>query len=230
MKAGAFLLGSNSRYRQSCSVITMEKDSQQIQREVFSETSLRKLLKYFPDYKSLFVFHTTRMQEAFPPKSHLDACDFCKRQAAHHNAQFEWKGDYYDVGKTTALLFLGILIRHPIESKPDYEVRFTTNHRLCKSCVSVMKWKRVFAEIVDNLSIVFLLLSVVLFVSGLSLFGAAIGWKLERTYLFWSFAGIIVGGFSLVGFIRYIFMVYSWIVPKEFRMIAKHPFKLVQIK
>jgi len=201
-----------------------------MEREVFSETSLRKLLKYFPDYKSLLSFHATQMQEAFPPKSHFDACDFCKRQAAHRNAQFEWKGDYYDVGKTTALLFAGVLTHHLSASKPDCEIRFTTNHRLCESCISAIKWKRIFAEVVDNLSIVFLLLGVVLSISGVTLLGVALSWKLEKAYLFWSFAGIIAGGLCLAGFARYIFRVYSWIVPKEFRMIAKHPFKLIQIK
>ncbi len=206
-----------------------EQNYLQIEREVFSETSLQKLLKYFPSYKSLLTFHATRMQEAFPQKPHMDGCDFCKRQPAQRNVQFEWKGDYYDAGKTTALLFLGLLLRHPSASKPDYEIRFVTNHRLCKSCASAIWWKRVIAELVDNLSIVFLLVSVVLVVSGLALLWVSLGWK-QRTYLMWAFAGIISGSICLKGFFKYVFKVYGWIMPKEFRMIAKRPFRLIQIR
>jgi hypothetical protein len=207
-----------------------ETNPLQIDQAVFTETSFQKLLKYFPDYKSLLTYHAQRMQEAFPLKSHLEGCDFCKARAAQNNSEFGWLGNYYDTGQTTALLFMGILMQHPKASKPDLQVRFITNHRLCKSCLTMMRRKRVFAELLDNLSILFVLLAVVLIMGGLFICGFALAWKSESVILIRGLTGLVVGGLFLFGFFRYIFKIYSWILPKELRMISKPPFKLVQIK
>jgi hypothetical protein len=207
-----------------------EIEEAKFEREIFSEVSLLRLLKYFPDYQSLLVYHAEQMQERFPQKSNLEGCEFCNRKAAQINSQFKWQGDYYDSGQAAALIFVGLMTRHLSASKPDLQVGFTTHHYLCKSCYSSMKWKRFFAELIDKLSIIFILLAVVLVMGGLFICGLAIAWKSEIAILMRGLAGLVVGGLCLVGFFRYIFKIYSWILPKELRMISKPPFKLIQIK
>ncbi len=164
----------------------LEANREQVERELFSERSLQGLLKYFPDYKSILVYHAKRMQENFPLRPTSGVCDFCKQRPAFHNTTLNWRGNYYSFGKTTLLALLMLMTHHGHASSPDSVIDFTTHYGLCNSCLKATKWKRTFADGGESLFFTFLLMTVVLFFSGFILFGITVGWKLEHFYLFWS--------------------------------------------
>ena len=207
----------------------LEVNREYVERELFSERSLQGLLKYFPDYKSVLIYHAKRMQEIFPHKPTLGICDFCKQSPAFCDAKFNWRGNYYNVGKNALLAFLMVMTHHGHSSVPDSVIDFTTHHGLCSSCLKATKWRRTFTEIGESLFFTFLLITVLLFFSGLILFGITIGWKLERFYLLWSLTGMLVGFAGIVASICCQNRIYGWIVPRKFRMIAKQPFKLIGV-
>jgi hypothetical protein len=163
-----------------------EANREHVERELFSARSLQGLLKYFPDYKSLLSYHAERMQETFPPKRTLSICDFCKKSPTIHDNTLDWRGNHYNVGKNTLLIILMVVTHHGHASTPDYVINFTTHYGLCNSCLKATKWKRTLAEFGENLFFAFLLLTVLLLISGLILFGITFGWKLGHFYLYWS--------------------------------------------
>lgn len=207
----------------------VEANREYIDQELFSERALSKLLKFFPNYKSLLLYHAQRMQDTFPSRQAMGVCEFCKQSSDVRASTLNWRGKHYHTGIDSLILIFMVLNHHGHASTPAFIIDFSTHHRLCGACLKTTKWKRTFAAVGENLFFTFLLLTVLLFASGLILMGITLGWKLERLYMYWSLVAIIIALTGIFLFIHCQKKVFGWILPKEFRMIAKQPFKLISI-
>jgi hypothetical protein len=213
-------------------MIPKEFNQEKVNQILLREGSLRELKPFFPNQEAILNYHAQRMTELFPPNKNTSECEYCHRHSVELQGVFEWRGIYHTTDTaiiSTVGIAVAIAISHHLFHflMPSKQVSFSTTHGLCGNCFEQMKRRRMFASIIKQLCLTFIVISAVIFTSVIVFTVYFLLPQPTESSIIYAALGYCGGFLFLAGGLLGTDQIARWCLPKSLKLICKPPFQLV---